>query len=243
MKISISDVTVDFKIYHDAPLSSKDFLANLLKKKIGGRCSVHKALDGVNLEIATGDRVGVIGKNGAGKSTLLKVISGVYEPSHGELSVDGEVSPLLEIGAAFHPECTGRENIHFNGAVLGIQKKLLKELEAEIISFAELDEYIDTPVKYYSSGMYMRLAFSIATSVAPDILILDELFAGGDSAFIKKARDRMSKIIDDASVLLFVSHDASLLKSLCNRFLWINNGKLIADGGLEVLEQYEMSFE
>jgi len=142
----------------------------------------------------TGDFVGIIGDNGAGKSTLLKTLCGVYQPSSGVVSIEGRLAPLLEIGAGFHPEFTGRENIYLNGAILGFTKKELKKIEPEVIQFAEIDNFIDTPVKYYSTGMYMRLAFSLATSMMPNILVLDEVFNGGDASFLIKAKKKNGRI-------------------------------------------------
>lgn len=144
--------------------------------------------------------------------------------------MDGRIAPLLEIGAGFHPEFTGRENIYLNGAILGYTKQQLKLIEPEVIAFAELEEFIDTPVKYYSTGMYMRLAFSLATAIHPDILVLDEIFAGGDAAFMEKAKARMHDLIDKADIMIMVSHDHQLVKALCNRVVWIDHGKLVADG-------------
>jgi len=155
--------------------------------------------------------------------------------------VNGRIAPLLEIGAGFHPEFTGRENIYFNGTILGYSKRQLGEIEQEVIKFAELEEFIDTPVKYYSTGMYMRLAFSLATTIHPDILVLDELFAGGDAAFVKRGKERMYSMIDRASVMILVSHDQTLLRSLCERFIWLDHGKVVADGDVTVLDQYVAS--
>jgi ABC-type polysaccharide/polyol phosphate transport system ATPase subunit len=145
----------------------------------------------------------------------------------------------LEIGAGFHPEFTGRENIYLNGAILGYSKQQLKTIEPEVVAFAELEEFIDTPVKYYSTGMYMRLAFSLATAMHPDILVLDEIFAGGDAAFMAKAKARMQELIDKANIMIMVSHDHLLVQSLCNRVLWLDHGALVADGPPnEVIDRY-----
>ncbi|NHC08150.1 ABC transporter ATP-binding protein [Azonexus fungiphilus] len=173
----------------------------------------------VSFSVENGERIGIIGRNGAGKSTLLGTIARIYQPLSGSVSIHGCVAPLLEIGAGFHPEFTGRENIYFNGAILGYSKMALKEIEAEIISFAELDEFIDSPVKYYSTGMHMRLAFSLATAIKPDILILDELFVGGDASFVEKGRKIMNDMLDKSNVMIMVSHDAEMLRSLCDRFI------------------------
>lgn len=196
------------------------------------------ALNGVSLSISKGERVGIIGPNGAGKSTLLKVLSGVVTPSSGTVSIQGRTTALLEIGAGFNPELTGRENIYFNGAILGFNKKLLTKKFDSIVDFAGVQKFIDLPVKYYSSGMSMKLAFSLATTIEPEILILDEMFVGGDHKFIKKGMSRMLKFINDAQLMIFVSHDASLLEKICNRFIWIDQGVVKADGGIKVMNAY-----
>ena len=189
----------------------------------------------VSFTVDPGESLGIIGANGSGKSTLLKALCRVYESDIGSIIVDGRLAPLLEIGAGFHPEFTGRENIYLNGAILGIDKAILATIESEVIAFAELEEFIDTPVKYYSTGMYMRLAFSLATAMHPDILILDEIFAGGDAAFMKKATARMYEMIDKANIMILVSHDHNLVGSLCNRVLWLSHGELIGDGAPDVI--------
>jgi len=170
---------------------------------------------------------------------LLKALCRVYESDEGLIRVDGRLAPLLEIGAGFHPEFTGRENIYLNGAILGYTQNQLRNIEPEVIAFAELEEFIDTPVKYYSTGMYMRLAFSLATAMHPDILVLDEIFAGGDAAFMERATKRMYEMIDKANIMIMVSHDHNLVRALCNRVLWLDHGKLIADGDPEqVISSY-----
>lgn len=228
--ISVKDLSVKFRIYHDASPSLKSFFANIFKRKKPEDTSDFWAVKHVSFDVKAGDRVGIVGHNGAGKSTLLKALCRVYESSEGEINVDGRIAPLLEIGAGFHPEFSGRENIYLNGAILGYRKQLLSDIEQEVIAFAELEEFIDTPVKYYSTGMYMRLAFSLATAMHADILILDEIFAGGDAAFMEKAKVRMHGMIDNANIMMMVSHDHELIKSLCNRVVWMDHGKIIADG-------------
>ena len=228
--IRVENLSIKFRIYHDRSPSLKDYFANLFKRKSQTAYSDFWAVKNVSLEIRAGDRVGIVGHNGAGKSTLLKALCRVYESSDGLISVDGRIAPLLEIGAGFHPEFTGRENIYLNGAILGYTKQQIRSIEPEVIAFAELEEFIDTPVKYYSTGMYMRLAFSLATAIHPDILVLDEIFAGGDAAFMEKAKARMHDLIDKADIMIMVSHDHQLVKSLCNRVIWIDHGKLVADG-------------
>lgn len=237
--IQVKNLSLKFRIYHDRSPSLKEYFANLFKRKRQTSHSDFWAVKDVSFEIKAGDRVGIIGSNGAGKSTLLKALCRVYESSEGEISVNGRIAPLLEIGAGFHPEFTGRENIYLNGAILGYTKQQLRLIEPEVIAFAELEEFIDTPVKYYSTGMYMRLAFSLATAMHPDILVLDEIFAGGDAAFMAKASARMHALIDKANIMIMVSHDHHLVKSLCNRAIWLDHGKLMADGLPEdIVERY-----
>jgi len=237
--ICIENLSIKFRIYHDRSPSLKDYFANLFKRKSQTAYSDFWAVKDVSLEVRAGDRVGIVGHNGAGKSTLLKALCRVYESSDGLISVDGRIAPLLEIGAGFHPEFTGRENIYLNGSILGYTKQQIRVIEPEVIAFAELEEFIDTPVKYYSTGMYMRLAFSLATAVHPDILVLDEIFAGGDAAFMTKAKARMHDLIDKANIMIMVSHDHQLVKSLCNRVIWMDHGKLVADGSPDdIVERY-----
>lgn len=233
--ISIKNLTLNFRLYHDKGQSLKEFFAGLLRRRKKVKYSEFCALKNLNLEISHGDRIGIVGHNGAGKSTLLKAICGIYCATDGVVTVSGRIAPLLEIGAGFNVELSGRENIYLNGAILGYSKAMLKEIEPEIIEFTGLAEFIDTPVKYYSTGMYMRLAFAIATAVHPDILILDELFAGGDAEFIDKALARMHEFIDKSSIMVFVSHQPDLLRQLCNRVIWIDHGSIVADGEPDVV--------
>lgn len=237
--VHVENLSIKFRIYHDRSPSLKDYFANCFKRNIPSSCSDFWAIKKISFDVKAGDRVGIIGHNGAGKSTLLKTLCRIYQPSDGRISVHGRIAPLLEIGAGFHPEFTGRENIYLNGSILGYNKHELKQIEPEVISFSEIEDFIDTPVKYYSTGMYMRLAFSLATAMQPDILVLDEVFAGGDSAFMDKAKARMHGLIDKANIMIMVSHDHLLVKSLCNRVLWLDHGKLIADGPQdEVIDRY-----
>ena len=237
--IHVKDLSIKFRIYHDRSPSLKDYLTTIFKRSRSPSSSDFWAVKNISLDINAGDRVGIVGHNGAGKSTLLKALCRVYEPVEGTISIIGRIAPLLEIGAGFHPEFTGRENIYLNGAILGYTKQQLKQVEPDVIAFAELEEFIDTPVKYYSTGMYMRLAFSLATAMPCDILVLDEIFATGDADFMVKAKARMHTLIDKANVMIMVSHDHLLIKSLCNRVLWLDHGRLIADGSPEeVIDRY-----
>jgi lipopolysaccharide transport system ATP-binding protein len=188
------------------------------------------ALKDVSFEIKQGERVGIIGRNGAGKSTLLKILSRITEPTSGRVSIMGKVSSLLEIGTGFHPELTGRENIFLNGAILGMSKNDIKKKFDEIVSFAEVDKFLDTPVKHYSSGMYVRLAFSVAAHLEPEILIVDEVLAVGDAQFQKKCLGKMEEVGKEGRTVLFVSHNMATISSLCEKGILLNAGKLIYHG-------------
>lgn len=189
------------------------------------------ALREVNLQLEAGQSCGIIGRNGSGKSTLLKLISGVTRPSSGTVEVAGRVGALLELGMGFHPEYTGRENIYFSAAMLGLEGAETEALVPEIIAFAELDDFIDQPVKTYSSGMYMRLGFAVATTIRPDILITDEVLAVGDEAFQKKCIRRMEAFLDEGKTLLFCSHSTYHVRKLCRDALWLDHGQVRAWGG------------
>ncbi|KVO00162.1 ABC transporter [Burkholderia ubonensis] len=237
--IEVVNVSLKFRLYHDKTPSLKDYITHFFQSKSHSKFTDFWALKGVSLTIRRGDRVGIVGHNGAGKSTLLKTICRIYTAQSGEVKITGRVAPLIEIGAGFNPEFSGRDNIYFSGSILGYSKDELRGLEGEIIEFTGLEEFIDTPVKYYSTGMYMKLAFAIATAVHPEILILDEVFAGGDASFIAKAKQRMTEFIDKASIMVCVSHDMDLLRALCNRVVWLDHGQVKADGDPdEIITQY-----
>ena len=183
------------------------------------------ALKDISLEIHQGDRVGIVGRNGAGKSTLLKILSRITTPTHGSIRIKGRVASLLEVGTGFHPELTGRENIYLNGAVLGMMKSDIKRKFDEIVAFAEVEKFLDTPVKRYSSGMYVRLAFSVAAHLEPDILIVDEVLAVGDAAFQKKCLGKMGEVSEsEGRTVLFVSHNMTAIRALCNSGVYLENG-------------------
>jgi ABC-type polysaccharide/polyol phosphate transport system ATPase subunit len=240
-KIHVNNLSIKFRLYHDTSPSLKDAFANIFKTRNSAAFTDFWAIKGVSFDVCAGDRLGIVGHNGAGKSTLLKALCRVYESSYGSIEVDGTIVPLLEIGAGFHPEFTGRENIYLNGAILGCDRKQIGLIEPEVIAFSELEEFIDTPVKYYSTGMYMRLAFSLATAILPDILILDEIFAGGDASFMQKAKLRMYEMIDKANIMIMVSHDHDLVQALCNRVIWMDHGQIVADGPPdEIIARYLM---
>lgn len=201
------------------------------------------ALKDVSFEIKQGDRVGIIGRNGAGKSTLLKILSRITEPTSGRISIKGRVASLLEVGTGFHPELTGRENIFLNGAILGMSKIEIKRKFDEIVDFAEVEKFLDTPVKRYSSGMYVRLAFAVAAHLEPEILIVDEVLAVGDAQFQKKCLTKMDSIAqEEGRTILFVSHNMGAVRSLCSSSIWLKNGKIfLSDSACHVIDRYLQS--
>jgi lipopolysaccharide transport system ATP-binding protein len=201
------------------------------------------ALRDVSFEVNQGDVLGIIGRNGAGKSTLLKVLTRVTYPTAGRAEIRGRTGSLLEVGTGFHPELTGRENIYLNGAILGMRRTEIHQKFDEIVEFAEIEKFLDTPVKRYSSGMYMRLAFAIAAHLEPEILIVDEVLAVGDAAFQKKCLGKMGKVAKEGRTVLFVSHNMVAIQSLCNRVIWLDQGRLMAEGQpAPVVSNYLQSF-
>ncbi|MHB1347626.1 MAG: ABC transporter ATP-binding protein [Candidatus Humimicrobiaceae bacterium] len=199
------------------------------------------ALRNVEFEVSQGDRIGIIGRNGAGKSTLLKLLSRITEPSEGKISIKGRVASLLEVGTGFHPELTGRENIYLNGAILGMGKQEIKKKFDEIVDFAEIEKFLDTPVKRYSSGMYVRLAFSVAAHLESEILIVDEVLAVGDSQFQKKCLGKMDSVSSkEGRTVLFVSHNMGIIRNLCNKGILLDKGKVNFQGSIEeTISTYE----
>jgi ABC-2 type transport system ATP-binding protein/lipopolysaccharide transport system ATP-binding protein len=188
------------------------------------------ALDGVSFNVEKGRTLGLIGENGSGKSTMLKIVAGITKPSSGRITTVGKISALIELGAGFHPEITGRENVFINGIMLGLTKREISEKFDEIVSFAELEEFIDAPVKTYSSGMYMRLGFSVAINVNPDILLIDEVLAVGDASFIPKCLDRIDDFRRRKKTILFVSHGLDTVEKICDKVVFLKNGRIAAIG-------------
>ena len=235
--IEVNHVTKEYRLGSLTSLKQSiiKFFTKILKK--GGKSSrPFKALDDINFTINAGEVVGLIGQNGAGKSTLLKHLAAITKPTHGKVIVKGSVAPLIEVGAGLNPELTGRENIFLNGAILGIPKKIIRQKMDDIIAFAELEDFIDTPVKRYSSGMTVRLGFSIATSIDADILIIDEVLAVGDLAFQRKCFERMEEIIKHKNkTVLIVSHNIRQIARICDRVLLLQSGKLIDDNDADTV--------
>lgn len=233
--VKLENVSLEYDLHLDRTNNIKEFIINFLsgKKYVDKKIEKLKALNKINYEFHTGDKVGIIGFNGAGKSTLLKVISGVLKPTVGNVTVNGNIQPLIEIGAGFDPELTGRENIYLNSYMLGFTKSQIVEKEKEIIEFADLGKFIDTPIKYYSSGMSVRLAFTIATMIEPEILVFDEMLSAGDAAFISKAKKRVDELLDVAKILIIVSHDISLIESMCNKVIVMKDGQMAFSGDVK----------
>jgi lipopolysaccharide transport system ATP-binding protein len=222
----------------------RDVLVDKVRSAARGKFSSGKkdtflALDDVSFSVQAGDRVGIIGRNGAGKSTLLKILSRIVAPTKGRITLDGRIASLLEVGTGFHPELTGRENVFLNGAILGMSKKEIERKFDEIVAFAEVERFLDTPVKRYSSGMYVRLAFAVAAHLEPEILIVDEVLAVGDAAFQKKCLGRMREVAGEGRTILFVSHNMEAVQKLCNTGLLMHKGKLIKEGAMDgVIKSY-----
>ncbi len=231
--IEVVDVSMQFKLEQNKEKSLKGFMVAALQKKI--QYEVFQALEDISFSVKKGEVLGIIGKNGAGKSTLLKIISGIMKPTKGKVEVKGNIVPMLELGSGFDFELTGRENIFLNGAILGYSKEYLKQKYKEIVNFSELERFIDTPIRNYSSGMMMRLAFSIATVVNPEVLIVDEILSVGDASFQEKSRTRMLELIGGGTTVFFVSHDLSQIEAMCNRVLWLQEGKVKMIGNTEAV--------
>jgi ABC-2 type transport system ATP-binding protein len=222
--IEVSDVTMRFRMNADKIMSLKEFVTAALRGKL--EYQDFTALDHVSFEVKKGETFGLIGRNGAGKSTILKVISGILKPTSGSVTCYGNVVPMLELGSGFDFDLTGRENIFLNGAILGYSEKFLREKYNEIVEFSELGEFIDAPIRNYSSGMLARLAFSVATVVKPEILIVDEILSVGDAAFQEKSRKRMLELMEGGTTVLFVSHSIQQVREMCSRVLWLEQGKV-----------------
>lgn len=236
--IRVKDVGMTFRIANNKTTSVKNYLIQRVKNKISYK--EFRALQNVNFEVYKGEVVGIIGLNGAGKSTLFKVIAGILKPTTGNVEKHGSVAPLIELGAGFNGELSGRENIYLNGLLLGYSKKFIKEKMETIIDFADIGEFIDNPVNNYSSGMKARLGFAIATAVQPDILIVDEVLSVGDYKFREKCEKRIKEMIEAGTTVLIVSHSMGTIQSMCNRVVWIEKGQIKEIGETkEVMPKYQ----
>lgn len=233
--ISVRNVCKDFKVFYDKPNTLKERLVfwNKTKKE------VHRVLDNITLNVKKGETIGLIGTNGSGKSTLLKLMTKIIYPTVGTIKTRGKLTSLLELGAGFHPDFTGRENIYFNASIFGLTRNEIDARLNQIIEFSELNEYIDNPVRTYSSGMYMRLAFSIAINVDADILLIDEILAVGDQHFQEKCYKKMEELKSGDKTIVIVSHDLASVEHLCTRVIWIYDGKVRLDGNPStVIKEY-----
>ena len=222
--IEVHDVTMRFHMNLDKILSLKEFVTRKLSGKLAYQDFT--ALDQVSFTVERGETLGLVGRNGAGKSTLLKVISGILKPTAGSVTCHGNVVPMLELGSGFDMDLTGQENIFLNGAILGYDEKFLKEKYDEIVEFSELGQFIEAPIRNYSSGMLARLAFSVASVVQPEILIVDEILAVGDAAFQEKSRKRMLELMGGGTTVLFVSHSLAQVREMCTRVAWLEGGRV-----------------
>ena len=238
--IEVDHLSMHFNLMEEKVDSIKEYIVRLIKGNL--LYNYFNALDDVSFSVQKNDLFGIVGLNGAGQSTLLKILAGVFTPTSGTVKVNGTVAPLIEVGAGFDPELTAKENIFLNGLILGYSKKFLKDHFDEIIDFAELENFVNVPVKNFSSGMYARLGFAIATVVKPDILIVDEVLAVGDFQFYQKCERRIADMIKNGVTIILVSHDISMIERLCTKLLWLEHGKVKDFGDKErICEQYKNS--
>lgn len=244
-KIKLENIGVKFNLGIERNYSFKQLFVDILKGKKKKKVNNEFwALKNVNININKGEVVGFVGSNGAGKSTLLKVVAGVIKPSEGKVSVCGAISPMIELGAGFDMDLTARENIFLNASILGYSEEFVKEKFNEIVDFSELHEFIDVPVRNFSSGMVARLAFSVATIVNPEILIVDEILGVGDMAFQAKSENKMMEMIKGGTTVLYVSHSIESVKKLCDKVVWLDHGKVVKVGKPEeVCKEYEKSMK
>lgn len=236
--ISVKNVCMEFKMSREKVDSLKEYVIRFFSGKL--KYDIFTALKDVSFEVEEGEVVGLVGLNGSGKSTMLKIISGILKPTRGTAKVKGTISPLIELGAGFDFDLTARENVFLNGSVLGYSKKEMEDKMEDIIEFSELREFMDVPIKNFSSGMIARLGFAIATITKPDILIVDEILAVGDFMFQKKCEDRISDLMSGGTTVIIVSHSLDQIKRLCDRVIWLSHGKVVMEGKTEeVCEAYE----
>lgn len=244
--IKVNNVSMRFNLGIEKNFSLKLFFINLFKRKDKEKKKKESdfwALTDVNFEVKKGEVIGFVGSNGAGKSTLLKIVAGVMKPTKGNVEIYGNICPMIELGAGFDPDLTARENIYLNGAVLGYSREFIDKKFDEIVEFSELIDFLDVPVRNFSSGMVARLAFSIATVVEPEILIVDEILSVGDMAFQQKSEEKMRSMINGGTTVLYVSHSIDSIKSLCDRVIWLDHGHIKMIGKTEdVCNEYEKMY-
>lgn len=231
--IRVNDVSMRFNLAQEKTETLKEYTVKLLKHQLF--FNEFYALNNVSFDVQKGESVALIGRNGSGKSTMLKVIAGVMYPTTGSVEVNGSIAPLIELGAGFDMDLTARENIYLNGAVMGMDRAFMNQHFDEIVEFSELQEFVDVPVKNYSSGMISRLGFAIATVVRADILVVDEILAVGDFKFQEKCKAKMRELLEGGTTLLFVSHNGDQVKELCSRAIWLNHGVVMEDGPADVV--------
>ena len=237
--IKLENISMKFNLGIERNYSIKEAFISIFDKKRRLKKTEFWALNDVSFEVKKGEVIGLIGSNGAGKSTLLKVVSGVMKPTKGKVTVNGQVSPMIELGAGFDYELTARENIYLNGAILGYSKQFIDDKFEEIVEFSELRDFLDAPVKNFSSGMVAKLAFSIATVVDPEILIVDEILSVGDIKFQEKSKNKMMEMIKGGTTVLYVSHSLESIEELCDRVVWLEHGKLVKIGNTkEICKEY-----
>ena len=235
--ILMENVSLAYRLYHDRAVTLRETMLNVFNRST--KTELFTALDGVTFGVEPGEALAIIGANGAGKSTTLKLLAGIYEPSSGIAETGGRIASLLDLGVGFHPDLTGEENLMLNGSLIGLNRNTMKDLIPEIADFAELSRFMDTPVKYYSNGMFMRLGFSLATAVDPDVLLIDEVLAVGDARFQEKCYERIWSFRKKGKTIIFVSHDMNAVAKLCTRAVWLNDGRIQMDGEVEaVLSEY-----
>jgi lipopolysaccharide transport system ATP-binding protein len=241
--ISLKSVQIDIPIFN---ANGRSLTSRILETATGGRLDsdptgrVHvRALDGVSLDIRNGERVAIVGHNGAGKSSLLRTLAGVYAPTKGEVNVDGSVASLIDLALGINPEATGRENIFIRGQLLGLSKSKIHDSFDEVVGFADLGDFIEMPVRTYSTGMHLRLAFAVSTLMRPEILLMDEWLSVGDSDFQQKAEERLATLVDESKILILATHSRELINQVCNRVIWLEHGRVKKDGPPEtVLSEY-----
>jgi ABC-type polysaccharide/polyol phosphate transport system ATPase subunit len=237
LAIRLDNVSVRYRVPHERIHTFKEYVIRFLQRRL--KTVEHLALHDVSMDVRRGEAVGIVGSNGAGKSTLLKLTARVLQPTAGRVRVRGRIAPLLDISAGFHPELTGRENIFLNGALLGLSRREIVRRMDGMVDFAELADFIDAPLRMYSSGMTARLGFAIATDAEPDVLLIDEVLAVGDERFRAKCSDRMLRFRDAGTTILLVSHDMHTVRQLCSRAVWLNRGRVeFAGTAEEVVERY-----